>query len=162
MRKQGKNNVKIARKTARGPMKAMVSPSILKVNLSHLAYFDTLGAHTLWHNLPMCGHYKLSRPFRGRAFKAVAETDLTLPRFLYSLHTLEPRCFVCCDQAAVAMGLRARLARAKLALLSRSSTASWTTDSEYLLRAEFSFHGCREIIPQNQCTRMVNLGHFMR
>jgi hypothetical protein len=41
MRKQGKNNVKIARKTARGPMKAMVSPSILKVNLSHLAYFDT-------------------------------------------------------------------------------------------------------------------------
>jgi hypothetical protein len=61
MRKQGKNNVKIARKTARGPMKAMVSPSILKVNLSHLAYFDTLGAHTLWHNLPMCGRYKLSR-----------------------------------------------------------------------------------------------------
>jgi hypothetical protein len=41
MRKQGKNNVKISRKTARGPMKAMVSPSILKVNLSHLAYFDT-------------------------------------------------------------------------------------------------------------------------
>ena len=36
MRKQGKNNVKIARKTARDPMKAMVSPSILKVNLSHL------------------------------------------------------------------------------------------------------------------------------
>jgi len=33
----------------------------VKVNLSHLAYFDTLGAHTLWHNLPMCGRYKLSR-----------------------------------------------------------------------------------------------------
>jgi hypothetical protein len=41
MRKQGKNNVKIARKTARGPMREMVSPSILKVNLSRLAYFDT-------------------------------------------------------------------------------------------------------------------------
>jgi hypothetical protein len=41
MRKQGKNKVKVERKTARDPMKAMVSPSILKVNLSHLTYFDT-------------------------------------------------------------------------------------------------------------------------
>ena len=48
MRKQGKNNVKIARKTARGPMKAMVSPSILKVNLSHLAYFDTHRDRNVW------------------------------------------------------------------------------------------------------------------
>jgi hypothetical protein len=39
------------------------------------------------------------------------------------------------------MGLRARLARGKLAVLSRSSTASWTTDSEGLFWAKFSFHG---------------------
>src|ERR1039458_9754899 len=38
-------------------------------------------------------------------------------------------------------GLRARLASAKLALFSRSSTASWTRDSEYLFWAEFCFHG---------------------
>jgi len=57
---------------------------------------------------------------------------------------LSPRCFICCDQSAVAMGLRARLARAKLASLTRRSTASWTTDSEHLLWAEFSFHVRRD------------------
>jgi hypothetical protein len=36
----GENNMKSANKTM-GPMKVMVSPSILKVNLSHLAHFDT-------------------------------------------------------------------------------------------------------------------------
>jgi hypothetical protein len=37
----GKNNMKLANKTPTGPMKVMISPSIPKVNLPHLAYFDT-------------------------------------------------------------------------------------------------------------------------
>lgn len=39
---------------------------------------------------------------------------------------------ICRDQSAVAMGFGARLTSAKLALLARSSTASWTRNSEYL------------------------------
>jgi hypothetical protein len=64
MRKQGKNNVKIARKTARGPMKAMVSPSILKVNLSHLAYFDTPRDRNVW-SFPSKCHLAVSREVWG-------------------------------------------------------------------------------------------------
>jgi hypothetical protein len=48
---------------------------------------------------------------------------------------------ICCDQSAVAMRLAARLASIKLTLLPRTSTASRTTDSEYLFWAEFFFHG---------------------
>lgn len=54
------------------------------------------------------------------------------------------------------MRLGAGLAGTKLTLLPRSSPASWTTDSEYLLWAEFFFHD-REIMPQNQGTGLVNL-----
>ena len=40
-----------------------------------------------------------------------------------------------CDQSAVSMRLCARLTGAKLTLLPRSGTASWTTDGEYLFWA---------------------------
>jgi len=50
-----------------------------------------------------------------------------------------------CDQSAVAMRLSARLARNKLALLSRSSVTARTADSERLFRAECFFH--REMMP---------------
>jgi hypothetical protein len=54
------------------------------------------------------------------------------------------------------MRLGAGLASTKLTLLPRSSSTSWTTDSEYLLWAEFFFHD-GERIPPNQRTGMVNL-----
>jgi hypothetical protein len=41
------------------------------------------------------------------------------------------------------MRLGARLATTKLTLRLRSSTTSWTTDSEYLFWAELFFHGAR-------------------
>ena len=53
----------------------------------------------------------------------------------------------CCDQSAVAMRLKARLASGKLALFTRRNTTSRTRDSEYLFWAEFCFHG-GEILPQ--------------
>jgi hypothetical protein len=46
---------------------------------------------------------------------------------------------ICCDQSAVTMRLGAGLASAKNALLPRSSTASRTTDCEYLFLADFFF-----------------------
>ena len=61
---------------------------------------------------------------------------------------------ICCDQSAVTMRISAGLTSAKLTLFFRSSTAGWTTDSEYLLGAEFSLHGDK-IMPQ-RFTRMVN------
>src|SRR5579863_4626118 len=45
-----------------------------------------------------------------------------------------------CNQSAVTMGLGAGLTGGKLALFSRSSTTSWTTDSEYLFGADFFLH----------------------
>ena len=47
---------------------------------------------------------------------------------------------ICCNQSAVAMRLGARLASAKLALLSRSSATSRTTYGEYLFWAQFPIH----------------------
>ena len=58
------------------------------------------------------------------------------------------------------MRLGARLATTKLTLRLRSSTTSWTTDSEYLFWAEFFFHG-GEIVPPKPMHGMVNLEHFM-
>jgi hypothetical protein len=45
--------------------------------------------------------------------------------------------FVFRDQPAVSMRIGTRLSTVELALLSRSSAAGWTTDSEYLFWAEF-------------------------
>src|SRR5579863_7735572 len=45
-----------------------------------------------------------------------------------------------CNQSAVTMWLGAGLTGGKLALFSRSSTTSWTTDSEYLCGANFFLH----------------------
>jgi hypothetical protein len=53
------------------------------------------------------------------------------------------------------MGLRARLARAQLAPLSRSSTASWTGDSEDLFWAEFFFHGSESLSEPNLQERSI-------
>ena len=54
MRKQGKNNVKIARKNARGPMKAMVSPSIRESQPNPTLLTLIPDATALWWKLPPC------------------------------------------------------------------------------------------------------------
>ena len=54
---------------------------------------------------------------------------------------------ICCNQSAVKMRIGAGLTSAKLTLFFRSSTAGWTTDSKYVLGAEFSLHGDK-IMPQ--------------
>lgn len=59
-----------------------------------------------------------------------------------------------CNQSAVTMRFGAGLTSAKLTLFFRSSTAGWTTESKYLFRADFSFHG-KKIRPQPS-TRMIN------
>ena len=56
------------------------------------------------------------------------------------------------------MRIGAGLTSAKLTLFFRSSTAGWTTDSEYLFGAEFSLHG-KKITPE-PFAGMVNLEQF--
>jgi len=60
-----------------------------------------------------------------------------------------------CNQAAISMRVGARLARTKLTLLSRGSTTSRTTDSEYLFCAEGFLDGSERML-QRPSAGMVN------
>jgi hypothetical protein len=67
--------------------------------------------------------------------------------------------FTRCDQTAVQMRLGARVASAKLTLLSRRGPTGRTSDSEHLFGSSFGFHG-EEIMPHNPRTTMFNLEQF--
>jgi hypothetical protein len=65
------------------------------------------------------------------------------------------------DQSPIPVRIGAWLSSSKFALLSRSSTTTWTTDGKRLFGALFFLHG-QDMMPQSPATGMVNSGQFVK
>ena|SRR5713101_3244589 len=66
--------------------------------------------------------------------------DFSLQYGRHALYLQFPHVLLFGDDTAVAVRIGTRLARAKLALLVRSGSASWTPDCKCLFNAEFFLH----------------------
>ena len=93
----------------------------------------------IMRSVPVAGEESLSI---ARAYDGIADF-LLLDSYKVRWRRNEYRS-VFCDQSAIEMRSHARLPRAEFTLLSRSGTASRTSDGEYLFWSDYFFH-------QNHC-----------